>query len=134
MKQEKYIYINTIIDTNKIFNKFTLTKTCLDKNIILENKNEPKFEIFKSFYLNVININLEKEESIIYTILADYCSAEKITPIQYNYNKISNLINEQEILIYNIRMDRCFYYGIYDINSKSIKEGSLIKLIKRPII
>ena len=131
--QDKYIYFNNIKDENKFFNEFIITKTCLDKNIMLENKNETKFEIFKPSYLNIININLENGESIVYNILGDYFSAEKITPIQFNYNKISNLINEQEVLIYNIKEDNCLYYGIYDINSKRIKEDSLIKLIQEPI-
>ena len=80
----------------KFFDEFIITKTSLDNNLISENKNNPKPEIFDLSYLNIINVNLEKEENIVYNILADYCFAEKVTPIQFNYNKLSNSLNKQE--------------------------------------
>ena len=66
---------------------------------------------------------------MVYNILADYCSAEKITPIQYNYNKLLESKNRQEILMYNIGNDNLLYYGIYNIDRKYIIDYTKIKLL-----
>ena len=133
LKKEKFIKFDNIKLTNKFFDEFTMTKTCLDKNKMNENKFVSKIEIFHSSYLNVINLNLETSDSIVYNILANDCFAQKITPIQFNYNKLSDSINNQEILMYNINNDQSLYYGIYNISKKCIVENSTIKLLNGPI-
>ena len=131
LNQEKYIILNSIKSGEKLFDEYKLTKTCLNKDIINENikDNISKPEEFDLSHLNIININLDNNESIVYNILADYCGVEKIAPIQYNYNKLSNSIKEQEILMYNKNNDRCLYYGIYDVLEKEILDYSIKKLI-----
>ena len=133
---EKYKKIS--LNPIKFFDEFILTKSYSNKNnIILWDKDgkegEIEAEIFDSFYSNIININFETEEAILYNILADFCSAEKISPIQFNHNIIQKSINEQEILIYNIRNDKYLYYGIYNIEKKCIIKNSLIQLVDEKI-
>ena len=115
-----------------------MTKSYSNKNNIISwdkdgTEGEIEAEIFDLSYLNIININFETEEAILYNILADFCSAEKISPIQFNHNIIQKSINEQEILIYNIRNDKYLYYGIYNIEKKCIIKNSLIQLVDEKI-
>ena len=133
LKLKKFSYFEKLNIYNELFDEYKITKSCSYQNILDENKAVPKPEIFDNAYLNVININLENGQSNIYNILADYCSAEKITPIQFNYNKVRKNINEQEILIYNRRNDKSLYYGIYNTSKKCIIENSLIKLLNNEL-
>ena len=130
MKCDKFIKF----DYSKInlFDEYTITKICSNNDFILDKKipNEEKFD---SFYLNIININFDTDQVIKFNILADYISAEKITPIQFNYNKKQTNINDQEILIFNIKEDQYLYYGIYDIINQYIYKNLLIKLVDEKI-
>jgi len=115
-----------------------LTKSYSNKNNNIAwdkdgTEGEIETEIFDLFYLNIININFETEEAILYNILADFCCAEKISPIQFNHNIIQKSVKEQEILIYNIRNDKYLYYGIYNIEKKCIIKNSLIQLVDENI-
>ena len=134
LKCEKFLELENLKKPIIFFEDYIITKTYLNPNNFIHNKKHPKSENFDLSYLNVININFETEETILYNILADYCFAEKITPIIYNYNRKQKSINEQEILIYNIKNDRYLYYGIYEIDYKDIIKESLIKLFDEPII
>jgi len=42
-------------------------------------------------------------------------------------------VNEQEILIYSIKIDKYLYYGIYNIEKKYIIKNSLIQLFDEKI-
>ena len=84
LKCEKYIIFENINKPINFFDEFIITKSFLNPNNFIQNKEQPKEEIFDLSHLNVININFETEENIIYNILADYCFAEKITPIKLN--------------------------------------------------
>lgn len=79
---ENYLKIENLNNSFKFFDDFIITKTS-NNNFKFHDKNEPKSEIFDLSYLNVININFDTQETIVYNILADYCFAEKITPIQF---------------------------------------------------
>lgn len=133
---EKYKKIS--LNPIKFFDEFILTKSYSNKNNNIAwdkdgTEGEIESEIFDLFYLNIININFETEEAILYNILADFCCAEKISPIQFNRNIMQKSVNEQEILIYNIRNDKYLYYGIYNIEKKCIIKNSLIQLVDENI-
>lgn len=125
----------TIRKSIKLFDYNFITKKYKNKQHYIEDKNEPKEEILKDSYSNILNINFETGETIIYDLISKSCRAEFVVPIYYNYyynNEISN-INKQEILLYSYHNDKRVYFGIYDVQFKEIMENSLIDLTKTTI-
>ena len=95
------------------FEDFSLiTKNYLNKEQCIKDKNEPKELLLNQSFLDVLNINFITGKTIRYNILADYCSSEKVVPINYNYNQQDN--NVQDILICNYKNDHKLYYCTYD--------------------
>ena len=124
----------------KIPNYSFITKNYINEEQYIQDNNIPKELKLENIYLEVLNINFETGDAIIYNILSDYCFSEKIVPIYYNYNNDINInddddkINYQEILLYNRNNDKKIYYGIYHISKAKIVFNSLVELLKDEII
>ena len=129
---ENYVKFEKLEKPIKFYNYSLLTKNYLNKEENIKDKNEPKELELDLSYLDVLNINFETNETIVYNILALYCNSEKIVPIPYNNYKKETKINCQDILIYNYKNDRKIYYCIYDI-SFQCTHNPLIPLINEPI-
>ena len=107
-----------------------LTKNYKNKEQYILDNNKPKEQKFNFLFSNILNINFETGETIIYNIVNTCCSSQKISPIYYNYNNIIyKNINYQEILLYNYKQDHKLYYAVYDINNVQLEEKSIIKLL-----
>ena len=107
-----------------------MTKNYKNKEQYILDNNEPKEQRFNILFSNILNVNFETGESIIYNILNTCCFSQKISPIYYNYNNIIyKNINYQEILLYNYKQDHKLYYAVYDINNVQLEEKSIIKLL-----
>ena len=96
---EKCYKFAKLKESKKFFNYSMITKSYINKDESIKEKNEPKELKLDLSFLDVININLETGETYVYKILADYCFSEKLVPIPYNYNKNKNNIDFHDILI-----------------------------------
>ena len=132
IKNEKNLLIEQDIPTiYALYPKYCcLTKNYKNKEQYILDNNEPKEQKFNILFSNILNVNFETGETIIYNIISSCCFSEKIAPIYYNYNNIIyNNINFQEILLYNYRQDHKLYYAIYDINKAKLENKSIIELL-----
>ena len=128
---EKFMNITNLENPITFLADYKITKNYTNKEEYIKDKNEPKELKLDLSYLDILNINYETNQTIIYNILATYCFSEKIVPIDYNYNK--NNMNYQDILIYNYKNDNKLYYGIYRIYLQYLKYNSLILLINEKL-
>ena len=147
-KKTKYIISNELIKYFINCEKFLIIeelnpKLKFDFNLITinyQNKEHYNREIItndnlilKSSYLNVLNIDFEEKEIILYNIIENSCFSKKIVPLSYNLNISKKELDNKEILIYNYKNDKRLYYGKYNISHQILIESSLSLLINENI-
>jgi hypothetical protein len=139
--KEQYLIVNQFINCNefnkrvdipeikKYYQHSKMTKTYLNENQFLEDKNHAVEEILNTSFSNVLNVNFVTGETFKYNITTDNCFCEKITPISYCYNmkyNSSNYFNYQEVILYNLRQDKKIYYAIYNVKCQMIEKDNCL--------
>lgn len=125
----KYLYTEKLFESINLFKYSFLSKYYIDINQYIKDKNEPKKIIFKKPFTNILSVNFEYGEAIIYDLSYKYLYSEKVAPIYYNYNKKEyNDIFYQDILLYNYKNDKNLYYGTYSIKDKKLVQTTLKQL------
>ena len=74
---DTFIAIKKLMKPKEFFTYSLLTKNYLNKEENIKDKNESKELILDLSYLDVLNINFQMNETLIYNILAVYCQAKK---------------------------------------------------------
>ena len=130
--EEKYYSVKILEKEKSFCDHSLLTKTYYNIEAFINDKNEPKELVLKKDYQNVLNINFQSGESIIYKIYADNCQAAKIAPICYNFIENPQKNNLQPIILYNYKNDLKLHYGIYNTSLVKLEKKSLFILINEP--
>ena len=139
---EKIRILNKFLKINKFYNRIIKKERIKDNSKMTKyyqkiedyqkNENHSTEEILKASYKNVLKINFQSGDIIIYGIDSENCFAEKIVPLSYSYNLQYDPNIYQDIIIYNFKNDNKIYYGLYNTQLKNINQNSLKLLINEP--